>query len=92
MRLYVLTQGLIGAEANSSGSNWDPKSKLDHYSDGKSDQVSVASLKFKIMMQLCQDNYKAMLNGTLNREKGMEWNAEHMQIHQEKILDIIINN
>lgn len=82
---------MIGAEANSSGSNWDPKTKLDHYSDGKSDQVSVASLKFKVMMQMCQDNWKAMLNGDLDREKGMEWNAEDMQIHQEKILDIIIH-
>lgn len=82
---------MIGAEANSSGSNWDPKTKLDHYSDGKSDQVSVASLKFKIMMQMCQDNCKAILNGDLDREKGLEWNAEDMQIHQEKMLDIIIH-
>lgn len=81
---------MIGAEANSSRSNWDPKTKLDHYSDGKSDQVSVASLKFKIMMQMCQDNYKAILDGDLDRTKGMEWNAEDMQAHQEKMLDIII--
>lgn len=81
---------MIGAEANSSGSNWDPKTKLDHYSDGKSDQVSVASLKFKIMMQICQDNHKAMLNGELDRAKGMEWNAEDMQVHQENMLNIII--
>ena len=52
---------MIGAEANSSGSNWDPITKLDHYGDGKSDQVSVASLKFKIMMQICQDNHKDIL-------------------------------
>lgn len=81
---------MIGAEANSSGSNWDPKTKLDHYSDGKSDQVSVASLKFKIMMQICQDNHKAMLNGELDRVAGMEWNAEDMQVHQNKMLEIII--
>ena len=81
---------MIGAEANSSGSNWDPKTKLDHYNDGKSDQVSVASLKFKIMMQMCQDNHKAILNGELNRAKSMEWNAEDMQVHQEKMLNIII--
>ena len=80
---------MIGAEVNSSGSSWDPKTKLDHYIDEKSDQVSVASLKFKIMMQMCQDNCKAILNGDLYREKGMEWNAEDMQIHQEKMLDII---
>lgn len=82
---------MIGAEANSSGSNWDPKTKLEHYSDGKSDQVSVASLKFRIMMQICQDNYKAMLNGDLERITGMEWNAEDMKQHQQRVLDIIIN-
>jgi len=82
---------MISAEANSSGSNWDPKTKLEHYSDGKSDQVSVASLKFKIMMQICQDNYKAMLNGDLERAAGMEWNAEDMKKHQEKMFDIIIS-
>lgn len=82
---------MISAEANSSGSNWDPKTKLEHYSDGKSDQVSVASLKFKIMMQICQDNYKSMLNGDLERAAGMEWNAEDMKKHQEKMLDIIIS-
>ena len=81
---------MIGAEANSSGSNWDPKTKLDHYSDGKSNPVSVASLKFQIMMQKCKDNDLAMLNGELNREHGMEWNAEDMKVHQQKMLDIII--
>ena len=83
---------MISAEANSSGSNWDPKTKLDHYSDGKADQVSVASLKFKIMMQMCQDNNKAMLNGDLDRAKGLEWNADDIQLHQRKMLDIIIDN
>lgn len=81
---------MIGAEANSSGSNWDPKTKLDHYTDGKSDPISVASLKFRIMMQVCQDNQKAILNGNLDRIKGMEWNAEDIQVHQDKMLDIII--
>lgn len=81
---------MIGAEANSSGSNWDPKTKLDHYSDGKSNPVSVASLKFQIMMQKCKDNNIAMLNGELNRERGMEWSAEDMKVHQQKMLDIII--
>lgn len=80
---------MIGAEANSSGSNWDPKTKLDHYSDGKYDQVSVASLKFKIMMQICQDNHKKMLNGEMTRNAGMEWNAEDMKRHQEKMLELL---
>ena len=49
---------MIGSEANSSGSNWTPKTKLDHYLDasGKIKQVSVASIKFMIMMQKCKDN------------------------------------
>lgn len=81
---------MIGAGANSSGSNWDPKTKLEHYSDRKTDQISVASLKFKIMMQKCQDNYKGILDGKLQREQGMEWNAEDMLIHQQEMLDIII--
>ena len=82
---------MIGAEANSSGSNWDPKTKLDHYSDGKADQISVASLKFKIMMQICQDNYKAMLNGGQQRSHGMEWNAEDIKNHQDKMLKLLID-
>lgn len=82
---------MIGAEANSSGSNWCPKTKLDHYSDDKSDPISVASLKFKIMMQICQDNYKDMLNGNLDREKDMEWNYEDIKKHQKKMLDIILS-
>ena len=81
---------MIGAEANSSGSNWDPKTKLDHYIDRKSDQVSVASLKFRIMMQMCQDNIEAILKGGLKRNVGMDWNAEDMKKHQDKMLDIII--
>lgn len=81
---------MIGAEANSSGSDLDPKQKLDRYSDEKTDRVSVASLKFKIMMQKCQDNQKSILIGKLKRDTGMEWNAEDMQVHQNKMLDIII--
>lgn len=81
---------MIGAEANSSGSNWDPKTKLDHYSDRKSDPVSVASLKFRIMMQKCQDNDFKIRTQELERKDGMEWNYEDMQEHQEKILKIII--
>ena len=83
---------MIAAVANSSDSYWDPKSKLDHYTDSKSDPISVASLKFRIMMQICQDNQKAILNGSLHRSKGMEWNAEDMQNHQKKMLNIIIRN
>ena len=80
---------MIGVEANSSGSYWDPRTKLDHYSDGKSDQVSVASLKFKIMMQICKDNDLAIRNRVLHRDAHMEWNEEDIKKHQKKMLDII---
>jgi hypothetical protein len=76
---------MIGSEANSSGSNWTPKVKLDHYLDtsGKIKQVSVASLKFFIMMQKCKDNQM------LNMEAGQEWNYQDIKDHQEKMLAIL---
>jgi len=69
---------MIGSEANSSGSNWSPKTKLDHYLDpsGKISQISVASLKFMIMMQICKDN--------------QEWSFEEIEGHQEKMVSILI--
>lgn len=72
---------MIGSDANSSGSNWDPKTKLDHYledSSGKINQISVASLKFMIMMQICKDNEK--------------WEFEHIKDHQEKMVAILLDN
>lgn len=73
---------MIGAEVNSSGSNWSPKVKLDHYGDSKIDQVSVASLKFRIMMQKCRDN-------TSQRPEGQEWLWEDMKEHHKKMLAIL---
>ena len=82
---------MIGSDANSSGSDWDPFYKKNRYLDKKSDQVSVASLKFRIMLQICQDNYDAgVRNEKVKRSSGLEWNAEDMKKHQEKMLDIII--
>lgn len=75
---------MIGADANISGSNWDPKTKLDHYLDSKTDPVSTASLKFRVMMQICKDNQQ-------NRESGMEWYTEDMEEHQSKMLDLIVS-
>jgi len=76
---------MIGSEANSSGSNWSPKTKLDHYLDasGKIRQVSVASLKFMIMMQMCKDNQR-------RRDAGKEWLFDDIQAHQEKMLEILV--
>jgi hypothetical protein len=75
---------MIGSEANSSGSNWSPISKLNHYLDssGKIKQVSVASLKFMIMMQSCKDNYG-------KRNPGEEWNFEDILDHQTTLLKFL---
>jgi hypothetical protein len=76
---------MIGSEMNSSGSNWSPKTKLDHYLDssGKIKQISVASIKFMIMMQTCKDNQ----NG---REAGPEWIFQDIIEHQSKMLAIML--
>jgi hypothetical protein len=82
---------MIGSDANSSGSNWNPIDKKNRYLDTKSNQVSVASLKFRIMLQICQDNYDAgVRNEELKRPFGLEWKYEDIQEHQRKMLDIII--
>ncbi len=75
---------MIGSEANSSGSNWSPKAKLDYYLDSskKIKQVSVASLKFMIMMQKCKDNQG-------ERTPGQEWNFEDIKEHQKKMLALL---
>jgi len=78
---------MIGSDANSSGSNWSPKAKLDHYLDssGKIKQVSVASIKFMIMMQTCKDNLIS------DREPGHEWKFDDIKVHQEKMLGILLS-
>jgi hypothetical protein len=76
---------MIGSDANSYGSNWSPKTKLDHYLDtsGKIVQVSVASLKFRIMMQICKDNILS--------KPGKEWTFEDIQQHQEKMVTLLMS-
>ena len=84
---------MIGSDANSSGSNWNPIDKKNRYLDTKSNQVSVASLKFRIMLQICQDNYDAgVRNEKIKRAFGLEWNAEDIQEHQRKMLDVLFND
>lgn len=83
---------MIGSEANSSGSNYNPIEKKNRYLDTKSNQVSVASLKFRIMLQICQDNYDTGIKDeNMKRPFGLEWNVEDMVRHQEKMLKIIMN-
>ena len=71
---------MIGSAANSSGSNWSPKTKLDHYLDssGKISQISVASLKFMIMMQVCKDKSR--------------WGFNEIKEHQEKMIAVLMEN
>lgn len=70
---------MIGSEANSAGSNWTPKTKLDHYLDSsrKVSQISVASLKFMIMMQVCKDR--------------QTWEFEEIKEHQERMLSLMMD-
>lgn len=76
---------MIGSEINSSGNSWDPNAKLSHYLDnGKIKQVSVASIKFMIMMQVCKEN---MLEK--KRLQGLEWIYEDIQEHQVKMINIL---
>lgn len=66
---------MMGAEANSSGNNWDPMAKLTHYKDSKWNSVSVGSLKLQIMMKICDDN--------------KNWIYKDIEIHQKNMLAII---
>jgi len=77
---------MIGSDANSSGSNWSPIGKRNHYLDtsGKIRQVSVASLKFIIMLQKCKDNEG-------RRANGQEWTFEDIREHQKKMVEILLN-
>lgn len=81
---------MIGSDANSSGSNWNPIDKKNRYLDIKSNQVSVASLKFRIMLQICQDNYDEGVKTDNRRAFGFEWNVDDIQKHQTKMLNIIM--
>ncbi|MFV0179765.1 DUF262 domain-containing protein [Empedobacter falsenii] len=78
---------MIGSEMNSSGNSWDPNAKLSHYLDsGKIRQISIASIKFMIMMQKCKDN---LLEN--NRKHGLEWNFEDIKEHQNKMEKILFS-
>jgi hypothetical protein len=69
----------IGSSANSSGSDWIPSAKVNHYLDSKNiNQVSISSLKFKIMMQICKLN-----NG--------KWGWEQIKEHQDIMLKVLFD-
>lgn len=79
---------MIGSEINSSGNNWDPNAKLSHYLDGgKIKQVSVASIKFMVMMQKCKDNLLAN-----HRKTSLEWIFDDIKEHQKKMVKILLGN
>lgn len=73
---------MIGSDANSSGSNWDPIAKCNHYNSKKQNPASVAALKFKIMMKICDDNKN-------HRQPGLEWDYSDIRNHQDKMLNIL---
>ncbi len=77
---------MIGSDVNSSASNWSPRVKRDHYLDvsGKIRQVSVASLKFVIMLQKCKDNAD-------KREAGKEWVFEDIVQHQKLMVNLMLD-
>jgi hypothetical protein len=77
---------MIGSDANSSGSNWMPIYKRYQYLDTsrKIQMVSVASLKFLIMLQKCKDNEG-------KRVAGQEWNFEDIHEHQNKMVEMLLN-
>ncbi len=66
---------MIGSEANSSGSNWNPQTKVVRYLDEKVNQVSVASLKFRIMLQICSDHDR--------------WGFEEIRNHQTAMVSLM---
>ena len=70
---------MIGSEANSSGSNRSPRNKLVYYLDssGKIKQISVASLKFMIMMQICKNKNN--------------WTFEEIKQHHNQMLKVLFN-
>jgi hypothetical protein len=76
---------MIGSDVNSSASNWSPRVKRDHYLDasGKIRQVSVASLKFLIMLQKCKDNADT-------REAGKEWVFKDITEHQRLMVKFML--
>ncbi len=77
---------MIGAEINSSGNSWNPDAKLSHYLDaGKIRQISVASIKFMVMMQKCKDNLHERKRG-----QGLEWIYDDIKEHQRKMEKILL--
>lgn len=76
---------MIGSAANTAGSDFSPIGKLQYYGEvGKNLQISVASLKFIIMMQICKDNHKKT-----GSEPNKEWFWNDIKTHQARILNLL---
>ena len=69
---------MIGSDANSAGSNWNPYTKLQYYQENpqKVRMVSVASLKMMVMMQVCRDK--------------QQWGFDEITEHQKKMVELLI--
>lgn len=76
---------MIGSEVNSAASNWSPKTKLDTYLDpsGKISRISVASLKFTIMLQMCRDRDRS------GYPADQCWTFEQMKEHQKCMVSLL---
>ncbi len=69
---------MIGSEANSSGSNFKPIDKLKRYHDKNHKySVSTSSLKFMIMMKIC--------------ENARGWGVDQIRDHQERMINILFD-
>lgn len=75
---------MIGAQINSAGQDLDPVNKVIRYTDSKADKVSVASLKFLIMMQKVRDNRNVGY-----RKSNLEWNLDDIMDHEERMLNLL---
>lgn len=82
---------MIGSDANSRGSNWDPIVKCTQYLDSKTKRVSVASLKFWIMMQKCKDNKEGKNPDQKKMEGRDAWTSKDIKEHQSKMLAILLS-
>ena len=77
---------MIGAAINSSGSDQLPIAKIDVYlRDGNYPKLGAASLKFRIMMQVCLDN------ATQNCPHGKEWTFNDIKFHQDNMVRILLS-
>lgn len=80
---------MISNEANSLGSNWSPKTKIDYYLDSsrKIGRVGISSLKFFVMMKMCERNKE--------EQKATDeeaWTYKDIKAHQQKMVALLMSS